>query len=137
MTLVPLATFATGLGIVICFETVYAFLDRRWRIPMDKEMWALLCWCGVVLLGVTCHLIPWPPSPTRFTWAPFAFVAFVHLVVVLEEPGWLPAGRLHLPPYVPPTPAQSNAGSNGSCTGTGAPDGKRTHLETPTDGSNR
>ena len=133
MTLIPIATFVAALGLVVCFEAIYAFLDRRWSLPVDKEMWALLYWCAVVLLGVTSHVIPWPPDH-GFRWAPFGLVCLCHFLVTFEDPGWSPLGPRMQPPIVE-APSQSQnadvAGQPNSAASSAGTD--KRHLQVPRD----
>jgi len=83
MTALPLLIFIGSLLLAIAFECVYAFVDRRWATPLEKEHWGVIYWLAIIIIGATSGLISMAP-PVPFVLAPFVFVAIVHLLICVS-----------------------------------------------------
>jgi len=82
MNTLPLITFVSAIALCTSFEVVWAWIAKRWHIPLDREMWSLLFWAVAVVLLVTTGLMSVRPRPPT-DWAPFFAVAAIHVFVCL------------------------------------------------------
>lgn len=80
MIALPLLIFIGSLLLAVAFECGYAFVNKRWSTPLDKEHWGLIYWLAVIIVVATNQLIPLAFQMPRVL-APFFFVMFVHLCI--------------------------------------------------------
>lgn len=58
MGIKPIITLAIAVEFWIIFEISANYVIRRWRLTVEKEMWALAYWCVLIGCLVICGLIP-------------------------------------------------------------------------------
>jgi len=92
MTAFPLLIFIGSLLLAIVFEFGYAFVDKRWATPLDKEHWGVIYWLSIIITGATSGLISMMP-PITFVLAPFFFVMIVHLIICITGGSFERYGR--------------------------------------------
>jgi hypothetical protein len=71
------------LLLAVAFECGYAFVDKRWSTPFDKDQWGLIYWLAVGIIVATNQLIPQTLQMPRVL-VPFGFVVIVHLLICVS-----------------------------------------------------
>lgn len=84
MTWIPIGIFIAGIALAIAFEFGYAFITKKViLISSSKEIYLLIYWAAIWLLGILCHVIPVPPAFTA-KWGALVFVMLAHLFLSTE-----------------------------------------------------
>ena len=83
MTTLPLLIFIGSLLLAVAFECGYAFVNKRWSTPLDKDQWGVIYWFAIIIIGTTSRLMPLaPPMPSVVV--PFFFIVIVHLLICVN-----------------------------------------------------
>jgi hypothetical protein len=112
MTTLPFITCGLGLGVAIGFESAYAYIDKRWDTPADKDVWLICMWSTVIAVLICCGAMPLTPSGL-FPFVPFLVVFVLHVYISCGGGSFgcrrnmIPRYR---PPSTPPTPPVNPVG---------------------------
>jgi len=83
MIALPLLVFIGTLLLAVAFECGYAFVNKRWSTPLDKDQWGVIYWLAIIIVVATNQLMPLASQMPRVL-APFFFVVIVHLLVCVN-----------------------------------------------------
>jgi hypothetical protein len=112
MTTLPFISCGLGLALAIGFECVYAYVDKRWDTPADKDTWFIGIWSVVIAILICCGAMPLTPSGL-FPWVPFFVVFILHMFINSGDGAY--SRRSNSPPRyrptsTPPTPPVNPGG---------------------------
>lgn len=111
MIALPLLIFIGSLLLAIAFEYSYAFVNKRWATPLDKDQWGIIYWLAIIIIGATSRLIPLAP-PMPFVLAPFIFVMIVHLLICVSGGSFERYGTHHKASGNTRSPTSRNPSNN-------------------------
>jgi len=100
MTTLAFISCGLGLALAVFFEIAFAYVDKRWDIPLDKVEWILVFW-GIIFAVLICGNIIPLKSPGMEDWVPFYIVAAIHFYVGVSGGSF--CRRSNYPPSYPPT----------------------------------
>ena len=135
MNWIALVIVGATISGVLAFEGGYAYLDRRWGLPLGKEIWSILFWSVGTVVLISCEIMPWPLRHAG-EWAPFFLIGGIHAFVAMAEPEWSPMRRTFPHPGThPPVPTTGSSMPTPGC-GTGSCGNETQEIKQPSNNGN-